>query len=53
MTDATLILKYLKGIIEFNDIEFLAADLDMNEAVNMTDFTIYMKYLKGIDGYEI
>ena len=48
ITDATLILKYMKGMIEFTEDEFKRADLNFDEQVNITDYTIYTKYLKGI-----
>ncbi len=48
ITDATLILKYMKGMIEFSEDEFKRADLNFDNEVNITDYTIYTKYLKGI-----
>ena len=48
ITDCTLILKYMKGLIDFDEDELKRADLNFDEVVNITDYTIYIKYLKGM-----
>ena len=51
-TDCTLILRYLKGYEQLNDIQLLAADADKNEVVNTTDVTKILRYLKGYETLE-
>ncbi len=48
ITDSTLILKYMKGMIEFDENQILAGDLNKDGSVNITDYTIYVKFLKGM-----
>ena len=49
ITDSNLILKYMKGMTEFDENQILAGDLNKDGFVNVTDYTVYIKYLKGIE----
>ena len=51
-TDVTLILRYLKGYEQLNDVQLLAADVDKNEVVNSTDATKILRFLKGYETLE-
>jgi Ca2+-binding EF-hand superfamily protein len=51
--DLLKIVKYLKGYITLNDLEFAASDLNSDKNVNSADLLKVIKYLKNISNITI
>lgn len=45
ITDATEVQKYVAGLVEFNDVQLYAADVDGNGIINIMDSTAIQKML--------
>ena len=50
--DTSLILKYVKGMVELTPEQLCFADADLNGTVNTTDVTILLKYIKGLSSQD-
>ena len=46
--DATLIQKYLAGLVTFSDTQKAAADVNNDESVSVIDATLIQKYIAGL-----
>ncbi len=48
IADAVLLKKYIIGIIPFNIAEFIRADVNADNEVNVFDFIVFRRYLLSI-----